>query len=146
MNNSLTAKATVDIHAVPSKVWDALTNPAMIKQYLFGTEAVSTWKVGESIVFKGVWDGKPYEDKGTIKHLEKEKELQYTYWSSFSSIPDIPENYMTIRFLLSEKNDVTTLALTQDNCRTEESRAHSEKNWNGVLEAMKKLLETGKEK
>ena len=50
----------------PAKnVWEALINPAMIKQYFFGTDVVSDWKVGNSIVWRGTWQGKEYEDKGT---------------------------------------------------------------------------------
>jgi uncharacterized protein YndB with AHSA1/START domain len=37
MNNPFTAKAAITINAPASKVWDALTMPHLIKQYLFGT-------------------------------------------------------------------------------------------------------------
>jgi uncharacterized protein YndB with AHSA1/START domain len=144
MENKLTAKVNLEIHATPSTVWDALTNPAIIKQYLFGTEAISTWKAGDPIVFKGTWNGKPYEDKGTIKKIEKERELQYTYWSSISGIADSPENYMNIRFLLARTNNGTELALTQDNCRTADQCAHSEQNWKMVLNSMKRILEASR--
>jgi hypothetical protein len=33
------------------------------------------------------------------------------------------------------------VSLTQDNNPTEEARARSEKNWNGMLAALKKYLE-----
>ena len=141
MENSFIAYASIEIQASTSRVWDALTNPAIIKQYLFGTETVSGWRVGDPIIFKGTWEGKPYEDKGVIQSFEKEKELGYTYWSSFSNITDVPENYMNIRFVLTRKNNMTTLALTQDNCRNEEARKHSEQNWKSVLEKMKNILE-----
>ena len=129
------------IHASVEKVWDALTNPVLIKQYFFGTEAVSNWKVGSSIIFRGTWEGKPYEDKGTILSLEKGKFLKYNYWSSFSGTPDIAENYANITYLLTQKKDNTELLIMQDNCKTVEARDHSVQNWGTVLDNMAKLLE-----
>lgn len=84
MSNEITLKLSVRINVSISRVWDAVTNPEQIKKYLFGTEAVSDWKVGSSIKFTGVWEGKPYEDKGTILQIEKEKILKYNFWSNFS--------------------------------------------------------------
>ena len=45
MTNDLILEIAVTINASKAKVWDALTNPAQIKKYMFGTEASSDWKV-----------------------------------------------------------------------------------------------------
>lgn len=140
MNNFI-AKAETVIKATASEVWDALTNPAMIKQYLFGTEASSDWKVGSPITYKGVWEGKTYEDKGTIVRIEPEKVLETTYWSSMGGKEDVPENYNKVTYKLDREEDATKLTITQDNNPTEESAKHSEKNWHMVLDGLKKLLE-----
>ncbi len=137
----LLLRKTLSIKAPASKVWEALTSPEWIKQYLFGTKVTSDWKVGSPIRFTGTWEGKEYEDKGTILKFEKEKVFQYNYWSSFSSTSDVPENYAVLTFELSSHGDRTELSLTQDNIATEAELEHSGKNWEGVLEAMKKLIE-----
>lgn len=129
------------ISAPATKVWEALTNPTMVKQYLFGTTVQSDWQVGSAITYSGVWEGKPYEDKGTVLEVEPGKKLVSTYFSPLRGLPDVPENYNTVSYTLEETEGTTTLTITQDNIGTEEERAHSEKNWNTVLEAMKKLLE-----
>ena len=141
MSHNLTAKADVDIQAPASAVWEALVTPELIKQYLFGTETKTDWKVGSPITFSGSWEGKSYEDKGTILANEKEKRLQYSYWSSFSSLPDASENYATVTFDLEQQGSNTRLRLTQDNCASEESRRHSEQNWSMVLKSIKEMLE-----
>ena len=141
MNKQLVLKKTVSIKAPASKVWEALTFPALIKQYLFGTTVISDWKVGSPIRFAGTWEGKEYEDKGTILKFEREKVFQYNYWSSFSSLPDIPENYAVLTFELSPHGDSTELLLTQDNIASEAALEHSSKNWDGVLGTMRKLVE-----
>ena len=139
--NQFTAKASTIIHAPVSKVWQALVNPEIIKQYLFNTDVISDWKVGSPIIYKGEWEGKPFEDKGKILEIQPEKELKSTHWSPLSGVPDTPENYHTVTYTLIEKGESTQVTITQDNNATEEEKAHSEKNWNTVLEGMKKLLE-----
>jgi uncharacterized protein YndB with AHSA1/START domain len=138
---NLTANASVDIQAPPSEVWKALVTPQIIKKYLFGTDTKTDWQPGSRISFTGEWEGKPYEDKGTILANEKEKKLSYTYLSSFSSLPDLPENYAVVTFELQPQGNKTRLTLTQDHCTSEESRQHSEQNWNTVLNTMKEMLE-----
>jgi uncharacterized protein YndB with AHSA1/START domain len=141
MNNDLTATASILINKPVSLVWKALIDPEKIKEYLFGTETETDWKPGSPIRFRGTWQGQSYEDKGTILKVEKEKMLSYTYWSSMSGKPDVPENYATVTFTLIPGTDSTKLTITQTNNPGEESRAHSESNWNMVLKTMKEKLE-----
>jgi uncharacterized protein YndB with AHSA1/START domain len=142
MDKTLTAKATITINAPTSKVWDALTKPNLIKQYLFGTEVTTDWQVGSPITYRGQWEGKTYEDKGKILQIEPGKLLVSTFWSSLSGLPDVPENYNTVRYELSTEGGSTRLTITQDNNATQEEADHSEQNWNMVLDGIKKLLES----
>jgi uncharacterized protein YndB with AHSA1/START domain len=139
--STLISKASTSIHASTEKVWDALTNPEIVKQYFFGTNQQSDWKPGSDITWTGQWEGKAYKDKGKILDIIPGKRLQYTYYSSMSGEEDKPENYRTVTFELSGSGNSTELTITQDNNKSEESRAHSEQNWNMILDAMKKLLE-----
>ena len=141
MNNKFVAKATTTIDAPASKVWEALTKPKLIKQYLFGTDVISDWKVGSSITYKGEWQGKPFEDKGKILEMEREKSLVSTHWSPLSGVPDTPENYHTVAYQLSGRDGKTEVTITQDNNASEEEKAESEKIWRQMLEGLKKLLE-----
>ena len=141
MNKGLIAKVSTTINTPSAKVWEALTKPEIIKQYMFGTNVVSDWQVGSSIVWKGEWQGKSYEDKGKILEFEKERILQYSHFSPLAGKPDVPENYHTVTIELSGDGGQTTVTLSQDNNATEEAREHSEKNWRMMLEGLKKLLE-----
>ena len=141
MNSQFTARAMTTINAPVSKVWQALVNPELIKQYLFNTDVISDWKVGSPITYKGEWQGKTFEDKGEILEIEPEKILKSTHWSPLSGVPDSPENYHTVTYTLSGKGDSTEVMITQDNNATEDEKAHSEKNWQTVLKSMKDLLE-----
>ncbi len=141
MPESFTAQQSIAIRAPASRVWQALTRPELVKQYLFGTEMTADWRVGGAITYRGIWEGKPYEDKGTVKAFQPEKLLRSTYFSALSGLEDKPENYATVTYRLSEAGDRTTLTVSQDNNPSRESAEHSAKNWAMVLEGLKKLLE-----
>ena len=135
------AKASIIINVPTEKVWEALTTPEMIQQYLFGTQVTTDWQVGSPIVYRGIWQGKAYEDKGKILQVEPQKLLVSTYWSSLSGLADIPENYNTVRYELSAEGSRTQLTIIQDNNATQEDASHSEQNWKMVLDGIKNLLE-----
>jgi hypothetical protein len=97
--------------------------------------------VGSPITYRGEWEGKPFEDKGKVLEIEREKSLITTHWSPLSGMPDSPENYHTVAYQLSEKNGKTKITVTQDKNASEEEREHSEKNWSMMLDGLKKLLE-----
>ena len=141
MEANFIAKASIEVQAPASKVWEALTRPELIQQYLFGTQVVTDWQAGSPIMYKGVWQGKPYEDKGKVLQVEPGKLLVSTFWSSLSGEADIPENYKTVRYELSATGGGTTLTILQDNNASQEEAEHSEQNWKLVLEGIKKLLE-----
>ena len=142
MKNTLIAKAQVEINAPIARVWDALVNPEKIRQYMFGTTVVSDWKEGTGIVWKGEWQGRPYEDKGVILKLQPQRTLQYSHFSPLSGQPDVPENYHTVTVELSPKGAGTLVTLSQDNNSTAEEREHSEQNWQMMLGSLKNLLES----
>ncbi len=141
MSETFIAKAEITIHASPAKVWDALTKPELIKQYLFGTQVISDWQVGSPIIYRGEWEGKTYEDKGKIIEIDPGKLFVSTFWSSLEGLPDLPENYKTVRYDLTPVGGDTRLNLTQDNNSSQEDADHSAQNWDMVLEGIKKLVE-----
>ncbi|HEX9385871.1 MAG TPA: SRPBCC domain-containing protein [Anaerolineales bacterium] len=141
MNTTRTAQATVTINAPASRVWEALMDPELIKQYLFGAEIVSDWKEGSPILYKGIYEGKAYEDKGRVLKAEPEKLLLITHWSPLSGTPDRPENYHQVSYELTAENGSTQLTITQDNNASREEQEQNTNFWKMVLDGMKKLLE-----
>jgi uncharacterized protein YndB with AHSA1/START domain len=142
MSETRTATTSIVLHAPAAKVWEALTRPELIKQYLFGTEVTTDWRAGSRITYRGVWEGKPYEDKGQILEIVPEKRLVSTFWSALSGLPDRPENYQTVRYELSPEQGGTRLTIIQDNNASEEDAKHAEGNWHMVLEGLQKVVES----
>ena len=133
---------SITINAAKDKVWKALTDPAIIKQYFFGTNTESDWKPGSPITFRGEYEGKKYHDKGSVLENEKGKKLKYNYWSSMSGIEDLPENYANITYTLDEIDiNKTGLTIHQDNIPDEERKKHSAENWKLVMNGLKNIVE-----
>jgi uncharacterized protein YndB with AHSA1/START domain len=135
------AKASITIDTPVDIVWDAFTNPKTIKQYMFGTNTVSDWKKGSSIIWKGEWQGKTYEDKGVILKFDPNRMLQYSHFSPLSGQRDVPKSYHIVTIELSGQGEHTHVSLQQDNNADDSDREHSEKNWGMLLVSLKRLLE-----
>lgn len=141
MSENVVVDVSILINASTSDVWETLINPNYIKQYMFGTDTITTWKKGSGITWKGSWEGKNYEDKGVVIEIIPERLLKYTYWSSMSGLEDKPENYKNITCTLIKEGDKTLLKISQDN-NTEASKKHSEENWKVVGSKIKQIAES----
>ncbi len=143
MSRGFEAKKTVTINASRARVWDALTQPTMVKRYMHGTNLSTDWKEGSPISWKGEWKGKSYEDKGTVLSVQPQKVLKYTHWSPMGGSEDKPENYHTVTYELGGEGGRTTLTLTQDNNATQdEADKMADDNWGPVLNSLKETVET----
>jgi uncharacterized protein YndB with AHSA1/START domain len=140
MNNNLHIETDIDINATKDQVWDALTNPDKIKEYLFGTNTMTDWKVGSDLFFEGEYQGKHYQDEGKILSNKKNELLAYTYWSGFTGLENKPENYSNVTFKLTGENPVK-LTLQQRGFVNEQARDHSKQNWEKVLKHIKEICE-----
>jgi len=142
MTSRFTATSSIAINAAPDAVWESLTTPALVKQYMFGAEVVSDWRKGSPLVYKGTWEGQPYEDKGTILDIEPPKLLRASYYSALSGLADRPENYHVVTYELSPDGDGgTRLTVSQDNNPSQDAADRASANWAMTLTAIKELLE-----
>jgi uncharacterized protein YndB with AHSA1/START domain len=141
MANKLSVTVSTEINASPEKVWRAITEPALIKQYMYGTDTTSDWKKGSSITYKGVYNGKAYEDKGEIIDIIPQKLLHTTHFSPMTGKEDKPENYAHVIQELTPQGGITKITLTQDNIATEKEAKQMRQNWTGILDGMKKTVE-----
>ena len=112
-----------------------------MRQYLYGAEIKSDWQPGSPITFSGVWNGKPYEDKGEILAIEPGKLLKVTHYSPLSGQPDAPESYHRVTYMIDGHGKRSTLTITQENNRDQAEVDESEKTWGMILGNLKTLLE-----
>ena len=146
MEKELVAAASITIKASIDQVWNALVRPKLIKKYMVGKEVVTDWKVGSNIVWKGISNEKPYEDKGKILKVEPAKTLQYSYFTPLSGVKDAPENYDVLTYELSPRGKEVVLKLSHENKKDlqglEQSRFICQKR----LDNLKTILENQEKK
>lgn len=139
-NKNLIATAKTTVKSSLEEVWNALITPDIISKYMFGATVISDFKEGSQIVWKGEWEGTAYEDKGVILEVLPYAKLSYSHYSPLTGEADIPENYHTVTIELSKAGDKTIVSLWQDNNKDEKAKKHSEKNWQAMLDSLKKVL------
>lgn len=142
MDTSLEVEKSILINASKPKIWKTLTDPSLIKEYLYGTETITDWKVGSDLIFEGEWQGKAYKDKGHILEHTPEEILSYDYWSAFSGMEDKAENYSIVTYSLEDVGDAVRLSVSQKGFAAKENQEHSEQGWTGVLSKIKEIAES----
>lgn len=142
----ITARVEKIIQACAPDIWKALTTPASLKQFFFGADVETDWKVGSPIRMRGEYKGKKYEDKGEVLVFEALRELSFSHWSAMSGHADVPDNYHVVSFTLAPAGTGTTVVLSQANLvggakpSDIEHRAEYEKNWGAVLDGLAGLF------
>jgi uncharacterized protein YndB with AHSA1/START domain len=150
MSTELNIVNTINIKTPAANLWDALTNPEITPAYMFGCETVSEWEIGSELLWKGQYQGMDMIFvKGKILQLIPNQLLVYTVFDPNSTIPDIPENYLTVSYQLNQKDGYTQFTVTQGdyNKVAEGERRYKEswndgQGWNPILEEIKKICET----
>lgn len=135
------ATAETQIEAAPALVWQALTDPERIKEWMFGSLVESDWQPGSPITWSGEFQGKSYQDKGEILAVEPERLLRMTHFSPLTGAEDVPANYHTVEYRLEPHGDGTHLSLEQDNAGSEDEAAHSAETWSAMLSGLKQYVE-----
>jgi uncharacterized protein YndB with AHSA1/START domain len=148
MSQPLIVKNMINIHAPAGLVWDALTNPNQTKKYMFGCEALSDWKEGSALIWKGNFNGvELVAVKGNIVKIRQDRFLSYTTIDPNSNLPDLPQNYLTVTYELEEKDGGTQLTVSQGDYSTvaEGDKRYQETvdggGWAPILDAIQKLVE-----
>jgi uncharacterized protein YndB with AHSA1/START domain len=139
--SGIVATAEIDIAASPAQVWRTLTDPAEVKEWMFGTDLVTDWRVGGPVAWKGEYQGNQYEDKGEVLTYDEPHVLAVTHFSPTTGQADLPENYHTVTWVLTADGDGTHLALSQDNNGSDEEAERSKANWDQALQGVKARAE-----
>jgi uncharacterized protein YndB with AHSA1/START domain len=149
IENPLSIPQTVDksirLNASSKEVWEALTQPEQMKSWMSDSEIkiVTTWKIGSPIIINAqeVSYKTAFTNTGVVLQFLKERVLEYSHLSSFSRLPDQPENHTLIRFTLQPKGNYTLLELNLSNFPTESHYKHIDFYWAVTLEVLKRFLE-----
>lgn len=143
MPGAFVAESAITIDAPPDRVWEVITDPEAVKEFMFGADLETAWTVGGPIVWRGEWEGKPYEDKGQILEVEPGRKLVHTHFSPLGGEDDKPENYHTLTWTLEGQDGQTRLTLSQDNNASEAAAEHSKGMWDMLVADVRRISERG---
>jgi uncharacterized protein YndB with AHSA1/START domain len=138
------AHAEVEVSASPQQVWDALTDPEAISRFMFGAQVDTDWEEGSPITWTGEYDGTSFQDKGEILEVAEARRLRMTHFSPLSGEDDVPENYHTLDYRLTDEGDATRVTLDQDGNDSEEQAEQFAANWQAMLVQLKEYVEEGR--
>lgn len=144
MNHEFDISVSKVISASPARVWRAVTNPEQVKQWMFGTEVRSTWQKGDTLTYRGTWDGKPYEDQGVILDIAPEQLLKTSYFSPLSGKEDTPENHNVIGYEMTPEGPGTKVTITHENNKSQEEADAMKSNWQQTLDALDTFVTNAK--
>lgn len=128
------------IATTPEKVWQALTEGALMRQY-WKHENVSDWKVGSH------WEMIADDGKHTLKHVGKvlectpNKRLAMS-WANPEDAHD-PSKHSKVAMDIDTVGDMVRLTVTHDDL-SPDMRSRIGYGWPLVLSSLKSFLETGR--
>lgn len=144
---ALFTEDNVIINAPAGRVWDAMINPGLTPKYMFGCEVVCSWEIGDPIEWKGAADGVVYVT-GRLLSFKPAEKLAFTVFDPHASYPDVPENYLTVTYILTPEAGSTHLKVTQGDY-TEVAEGNKryqdtmdQGGWSKVLESLKEVVES----
>lgn len=117
MNKDIRFSKSATIFSSKESLWSVLLS-GQLYENAWSAQLETTWEAGTDIRFYGIWEGVKYFDKGVILVNDKYKTIQFSYWSSFWDVNDLPEEYCFITFKIDALDDMTCeCSITQDGFR-----------------------------
>lgn len=132
------------IAAAPDRVWEALTDGALTRQYWYGRRAESDWKVGSTVTFWYDADGgEAVSDRGIVLESKPPRHLSYTFHLEF--IDELKDAHPSrVTFDLEPVGEETRLTLTHDEFEPKSRLLEAcRAGWPVILSSLKSLVETG---
>lgn len=134
--------STIVLNASVEKVWNALTQPELVKQWQYGSDLLTTWKTGSEIRFRNEWDGQVFEQWGTVLEIVPNQKIKYSLFFPRPGLEDKPENYFIMNYVLTEENQKTKLEIIQEDNRLGAIQEEPQGEENPILQGLKSLIES----
>ncbi len=134
--------STIYIKSTLQNVWNVLTVPDLVKQWQYGSELITDWKVGSDIRFRTAWENKWFEQWGKILEIIPLKLIKYSLFAPRPGIEDKQENYFQMIYRLHEDKSQVKLDIIQEDNRPGAKQEAPQGEENPVLSELKKLCES----
>ncbi len=134
------------INAPLSTVWDLLINPDKTPIYMYTCAIETDFIVGNDILWRGIHDSVLYVS-GRLLAYKPMETMVYTVIDPNASYEQIPENHLTVTYLLTEKEEGVQMKVIQSGYESvAEGQARYDEavaggGWTGILEKIKEMAE-----
>jgi uncharacterized protein YndB with AHSA1/START domain len=130
------------ISTTPEKLWNALSDSKMTKQYWYGHRNASDWKVGS------VWKHEDYDDASQVdimgKVVESDPPRRLVLSWFFPSDAEAKEKHSQVTFEIEPVTDAVRLTVTHEELEPDSPMLNGiTRGWPAVLSSLKTMLETG---
>ena len=131
------------IQTTQEKLWDALVNPEITRNYFFNFTVDSDWQVGSEIQYTN--ESGEVMLQGEILECNASHRLVYSF-RGFEIEPGVREPYSKVTFELEEiSENATKLTVVHDEFPEKNKTFENVGNgWPTILSGLKTFLETGK--
>ena len=134
--------STIIIKAPVQKIWETLTKPELVKQWQYGSELITDWKVGNDIKFRSEWEGKIFEQWGKVLEWRPNVLIKYNLFAPRPDLEDKPENYFVMSYVLTDEKTHTKLEIIQEDNRPGSVQAEPQGEENPILQSLKNIAES----
>jgi uncharacterized protein YndB with AHSA1/START domain len=130
------------IKTAADKVWRALTDGEVTRQYWVNHRNASDWKVGSTWQHEDYDNPKTIDIVGTVVESERPRRLVVT-WADPKDANN-PAKRSRVSYDIAEDGDMVRLTVTHDQLEPDSDMAKGViEGWPSVLSSLKTLLETG---
>jgi len=138
------------IATTPEKVWQALVDVDVMRQYWVGTKAgsvvrvnVSDWKPGSSWTHERLDDSRTVDIAGTVVECEPPRRLAFT-WARPAEVDDTSKHSRVAFDIEPYSDGVVRLTVTHDGLEHDPGMLNGiSGGWPQILSNLKTLLESG---
>lgn len=139
MHDNIVIQQRVD--ATAERVWKALTDKALIKEWYFDIPDFSLEPHSEFSFYESS-EGQKYQHHGEILEVIPQKKLKHSW-----SYPEISKDKTILKWELAEEGEATLVTLTHkglenlEHLGQEFSHENFEKGWLKIIDALKAFAE-----
>lgn len=126
------------IRTTLEKLWQALTEPALSRQYFMGCDVQSDFKAGSPIRYVHAGE---LRVEGKIVEVQPPSRLVHTFIAHMESGPS---EESTVTYQMEPAGDSVKLTVTHSGYKTDALFEATREGWPVVISYLKSLLETGK--
>lgn len=134
--------SSIKLNAPINRIWDVLTKPELVKQWQYGSDVITDWKVDSEIRFRTEWEGQIFEQWGKILEIVPQKSIRYSLFAPRPDLEDKPENYFVMNYILNEEKNSVRLDIIQEDNRQGAVQEAPQGEENPILSTLKTLIES----